>query len=41
MLNDKAVRELTKAGWELWRIEKFDSYQANDGFLIVMRRPLP
>ena len=41
MLNDATVRQLTKAGWEIWRIEKFDSYQANHGFLVILRRPLP
>lgn len=40
MLNAGAVRELTNVGWEIWRIEKFDSSQANHGFLIILRRPL-
>lgn len=40
MLNDDSLRRLTDAGWELWRIEKFDSYQANHGFLVILRRAL-
>ena len=40
MLNDNSVRQLASAGWELWRIEKFDEHQGNHGFLIIMRRPL-
>ena len=40
MLNDDAVRELTQAGWEVWRIERFDGYQANHGFLLILRRAL-
>ena len=40
MLNDESVRALTDSGWELWRIEKFDGYQSNKGFLVILRRPL-
>ena len=40
MLNDDSLRRLTDAGWELWRIEKFDQHQGNHGFLVILRRRL-
>ena len=37
-LNDAEVQTLASAGWELWQIETLSEWQANNGFLLVLRR---
>ena len=34
------VTDLTQSGWELWQIQTLSEKQGNNGFLLVLRRPI-
>ena len=39
-LNDSEVINLTVNGWELWQIQTLSDRQGNNGFLLVLRKPI-
>ncbi len=40
LLNGEAIRELERAGWELFQVNTLNDKQGNNGFFLVFRRPL-
>ena len=39
-LNDSEVINLTVNGWELWQIQTLSDRQGNNGFLLILRKPV-